>query len=783
MPAPAHVVRQRRSFRPTFIRALLRGAHFAPLLVITLVVIAGNALYLFHVFNPNPVNTLSSLQISQTKGLTGGLYYIDPNIGFTAQALGHRAALNVLGLHNIWWNPYEGLGTPLAGEMNSAALFPPNLLLALSTGQLYFHMLLELTAGISTYFLCQRLKLSKVVSTVAGGAFALNGTFAWLFHSAGNPVAFLPMLLLGVELCLDPSRRWRGQVVIALSLALSLYAGFPESAFLDGLLVILWVLVRAIAARRNNWRDFVLRVGTGTVAGLLIAAPILVAFLDYLKHAQIGGHSGVFANYSEPGSSAPPFLIPYVYGSIFGYYGQNPGGPLTVFWDSAGGYFTPALCALAIVGTLGKRERALRLALAAWVLAGLARTFGISPFVGLFNLIPGVKTTAFFRYAPASWELSVILLAAFGLSDLIGGARRVKILAAAGIVLVAIGYAYNAAQPALKSAPGAADSRLSVACTVWGAVVLAAVSLVVILRSRRSEQFTIQRSLVLSGIVVIDVLAMFVIPQLAAPRRASLDYGPVNFLRAHLGTSRFFTIGPLSPDYGSYYGLASVNVNDLPTPTLYARYITKQLNHNASPITFTGVDELDFAGPSYEEEFLVHIDAYRNIAVKYLLAPAGAQVGPAPDGTVLPVVYSDPKVEILYLPGSVPYFEGSGCEFSDPSWNGVDVDCRQPTSVVRRELYMPGWGASINGHSLNVREVGNLFQEVSLPAGKGTLKFQFSPPHIRLAFAAFAVGVAFLFYPLLLRVWWRLDSRRRTSSRGESRAGEHAPSVSDAAVR
>ncbi|HXE17888.1 MAG TPA: hypothetical protein VN632_11710, partial [Stellaceae bacterium] len=59
----------------------------------------------------------------------------DPNIAITSQALGHRAALDLLSGHVPWWNYFEGIGAPLAGEMQSAALFPLTPLLWFEDGQ------------------------------------------------------------------------------------------------------------------------------------------------------------------------------------------------------------------------------------------------------------------------------------------------------------------------------------------------------------------------------------------------------------------------------------------------------------------------------------------------------------------------------------------------------------------------------------------------------------------------------------------------------------------------
>jgi hypothetical protein len=141
-------------------------------------VLVANLPYLVGAADANPLGTRSGLATSISAGLLPGERAADPNDGFVSQALGRRAALDLLHFRAPWWNPYEGTGAPLAGEMQSAALFPPTLLTALSDGQLYEHVLLELLAGVSTYVLLRRLGLARWPCAAAGIAFALNGTFA-----------------------------------------------------------------------------------------------------------------------------------------------------------------------------------------------------------------------------------------------------------------------------------------------------------------------------------------------------------------------------------------------------------------------------------------------------------------------------------------------------------------------------------------------------------------------------------------------------------------------------
>ncbi|HVA05165.1 MAG TPA: hypothetical protein VNG12_00320, partial [Acidimicrobiales bacterium] len=254
--------------------------HLVPAAIILAAVLVGNALYLFHVFNPNPINLLSGLGHVSGAGAIGGTTAVDPNSGFTAQTLGHLVTQDWFHGHIPWWNPYEGLGSPLAGEMQAAAFFPPTLLLSLSNGQIYSHALVEFVAGLSTYFLLRQIDIGRFAATAGGMAFALNGTFSWFSHAPTNPIAFLPLLLLGIEYAAHAAaaRRPLGWCTIAVALAFSLYAGFPEVAYIDGVLAAIWIIARAVQLGADRLR-FLGKVAAGTALGFLLAAPILTAFL------------------------------------------------------------------------------------------------------------------------------------------------------------------------------------------------------------------------------------------------------------------------------------------------------------------------------------------------------------------------------------------------------------------------------------------------------------------------------------------------------------------------
>ena len=192
------------------------------MLAIAAAVLLGNLLYVAGVFDPNPLRQ-SGLGLVTQPGPLGGLPTADPYGGLVSQALGHRAMIDWLHLRPPWWNAFQGTGAPLAGEMQSAALFPFTIFTLAGNGQLYERILLELLTGVATYLLLRRLKISRWASTAAAIAYALNGTFAWFAHAPVNAIAFLPLALLGIETAFSASTADRsgGWWLIAVSVSRS----------------------------------------------------------------------------------------------------------------------------------------------------------------------------------------------------------------------------------------------------------------------------------------------------------------------------------------------------------------------------------------------------------------------------------------------------------------------------------------------------------------------------------------------------------------------------------
>ncbi len=823
--------------RTVRVNLTLRSPHVAPLAWILGAVVLANGAAVAHVVTTNPL-VVNAWLVPPTHGLLPGVPYIDPNAGYTTQALGHLAALDWLHGHIPWWNPFEGVGAPLAGEMQSGAFFPPTLLLAFHQGMLLLQLFLEIVTGWSTYFLVRRLGVGRSFATAAGVAFGLCGTYAWLAHAPIRPVALLPLSLIGVERAVEAARAGRrgGWALLAGALALSILAGFPETTFLDGLLVVWWAILRLVGPGRAAWRPILLKLGTAGLVGLALCAPLVAAFTNYLSYGNLETNGSGFANAAIPSAGLVQTILPYALGPIFGFHAVA-GTPdvLDHLWGATGGFLSVTLIAAGLVGLVGKRQRLLRLGLGAWVALWLLRTFGYPPVLHAVGALPGLQSLAFFRYADPSWELAVVVLAAFGLDDIARSLTRRRVLVA-GAVLTGIlaTWAAITAWPLLTGVVSNSGSTtdhphvytivsLALAWGVLAVLVLGgtiagrrarilrsahsadparadiasdAVQSAAVWNLERSDRVRRRGRMVMAGIVAAESVALLGFTYLSAPEPTPLQLGSVVWLQQHLGAQRFYTLGPIQPDYGSYYGIGEADVNDLPIPRSWNQFVETRLDPNALVGSFTALARIDPSGPTAAQELTTHLAEFESIGVRYVVETANGldiQGQPFPAAGTPPwplgprLVYRDTFAEIWELPTAAPVFSvtpatpsgrvGAGATLPECAATGsgsdeVTVDCPRPSTLVRRVQFAPGWSATVNGTPAPVVEdrggPPGLFQAVSLPAGRSTIRFTYLPPD-EAAAAAVAVLALLVLVGSLVVPWW--SERRRSEGPGSRDRG------------
>jgi hypothetical protein len=727
----------------TFYRRLPRST--SPVLLILLAVLIGNGLYLVGESNINPIWWTANISTIVCH-VTCGRPMIDPNVGFITQPMGHLSAMDLLHGHLPWWNYNEGLGQPLAGEMQAASLFPLTLWFALPAGLLWFHISLELIAGISAYFLAKRLGVPMIFATAAGCLFALCGTFAWVGNAVLNPICFLPLLLLGIEMIFDSTqtKNNRGWYVAAIAIALAFYAGFPEVAYFNGLFAIGWAVVRLFSLPRASRRKALERLGIGGVVGILLSLPILVPFADFSKVANLGHHTAAIDGTAHISVHAlQMFFDPYVHGTLFSNLA------VASVWGGIGGYFTASVGALALLGLFGKRLRPLRIYLAAWTIIGLSGAFNFLELRKVWNLIPLIENVSFGRYIMSSCELSFILLAAFGLMDLAESARAKRLfMATTSVMLLGLIWIVLAAS-SLNTGVVYGHRARYIFAFLDAIPFIAIVALLVLGLLTKYKVVPLLIALVLVG----ESLLMFGVPGGEAAKYVHVDMGPINFLRTHEGQDRFLDVAVIEPNWGSQFGLNELNAIDLPFPEKFSQLIEHQLYPGLTPsnqfVIHGGITGI----VAQEDELATHFKAYEGASVKYLVMPRDIVLEPALTALGVIPVYADKLAAIYKLPHARNFIstKSYACSVLSTNVDAAKVTCPSGGStLVRTELMMAGWKAYVNDQAVPITTVDGAYQSVKVPAGTSKVTWRFLPPHEK-----YAILLAVLAALFLIEVWGR----------------------------
>ncbi len=696
----------------------------APLAILVFLPILVHAPALSGWFAIDPLYIVSGVTSSTwtTNGILPGLPWIDGNAGVTTQALGALAARDWLSGHLPWWNPYSGIGLPLAAEGQNPAFFLPFvLLLALPHGLLAMRMVLMALAGVFSYTLLRQLRLAPLAALVGAALFELNGTFAWLAHGPIMPVAFLPLVLLGLE-----RARTRFSMATVVGVAWSLSAGFPETACLDLLFAVVWACVRLVQAADR--RTYAWHAGAGVLIGALIAAPAYWPFLQALPNEFIGTHDAAGMAGFLPANLAL-LLMP-------GIFGAPMAGPVTLglpasVWIRAGGYCDIVLVVLAALALRPRMPNgAMRWALAGWVALTAARAFRFPPALWLFTQIPLLRQTNVHNYILPSWSMALAILVACTMQDWIDGARtqwRWVLPLAVGMIGVAVALAWPDIEPLWRRLP---LYPLSLAVCI-GAPLLALWIMLPLL----SVRATIWRARAVAICVVLGAMRLFISPQFAGTHGRVADEGVIRFLQQNVGLGRVLSIGSLVPNYGAFFGVAEIGHNYLPVPQGWVDYVRAQLMPASDGVNFYE------GAPRDARAWAALLPAYAAVGVSLVTVPAGAWLFAADIPNAPSLAYRGQIMDVWRLADATPYYQAAGCRVLVASRDDVTIDCAAPAPLHRLALNWPGWRATIDDRQAPIQALEDVFQTVQVPQGRSHVVLSYAPPFIAGAWCACVLGV------------------------------------------
>ncbi len=600
---------------------------------------------------------LSAGRVDQV--LPGFPGWIDGNAGVTTQALGHLAAEDWLAGRVPWWNPYAGLGMPLAAEMQNSALFLPFvLLLHFANGVLYLKLAMQILTGLAMLALLDELRLDRRAALAGAVLMEFCGTLAWFSHGPIMPVPFLPLLVLAIERTarLAAERRPGGWMLVAFAIAGSIVAGFPETAFMDGLLALGiagWRTVSAGPARLDVAR----RILLGGTVGLLLSAPAWLPFAESLPSSFLGQNADM-GDAHLLRSSYGLLLLPYLLGPLL--YGPERIYDQAQIWWHSGGYCDLLLVFAALAGLFARRgglQLGLRRVLGAWLVLSLLKAAGLPVVSQAFNAIPFIRQTLFHVYAAPGWEFALAVLAALALDDLHRGLvlPRRRLLTIAVACLLAALLAVALAWPPIRQL----GSRLP---GYWPYPVLSVVwacSTSAVLCSALASDKRLGRA---ATILSCNAVLLFALPLLSGTRHGHVDRGPLAYLERHQGLGRAYSMTMLQPNYGSYFDVATLNYNAVPVPSALTGRIARELDPQMDPTSLFGDALHDLQHPETSSVIApVAIARLEAMGVSDLLVPRGVD----PLAEAIPV---GPSASLSPLPLS------SGRQLADAVPGGLAAD-------------------------------------------------------------------------------------------------------------
>lgn len=436
------------------------------------------------------------------------------------------------------WNPYLGAGTPLAANLQTAAFYPPNVLLLLMPveralgWELALHVAL---AGLSAYYLGRTLGLSRFGALIVGLAYGGGGYIIsrWVFPSMVYAAAWLPLMLALAERLIQHTsfksqspeskagtgiRYWILDIaLLALIIALQFLAGHAQTSFYSAVIIAAFTLFRLArqqaTIQKSRIRAFVLGIGSLLLAalwGIALAAIQLLPTAELTRHSHRAGNL-TDLTFAYELSFWPWRLITLLAPDFFGNPARDEYWAYGTYWEeSAFVGVLPLILALAALAGWLSRQRG----------EGNRKTLAMVPFFFLLSLLSlilamGDHTPLYpllFRYVPGfglfqaparlmiGYALGMAFLAGVGADTLRLTPRTrtaSRIIVVAGLGMAIAGTAARLALPAVRASFGDSMLRLGLTLALSAAVLL--------LQGRRLRR-TRWRALVIA-LVVADLLA------------------------------------------------------------------------------------------------------------------------------------------------------------------------------------------------------------------------------------------------------------------------------------
>ena len=753
-------------------------------------------------------------------GLYLGPYDILSTVGLTAQhgvvvhnpSMRDLTSLFIPFTDQVWtqvhqghlplWNPFSGLGMPLAFNWESAPFGLPALIGYLVPLRLAYSVGVLVTvavAGTGAYVFGRLLHLGVVASAFIGTVFVLGGPVMSLVGWSSTSVSsWTGWLFAAAVLIVRGRRRALAIAAFAVALAMSIYAGHPETTLLLGVALALFLVVVLVQrAPRLGDTGPILRpaidLAIAGVAGVALSAPLLLPGMQLLA---LSGRTST-GNY---GSVTVPdhAVLQLIFQGFDGLpvAGSHWFGPVSYQWTANYVGVTALVMAVVAVGTRWRRPEVIGLAAVAAVMAALALVPSVASALDGLPLIGNVILTR--ALVPLAFSLSV--LAGIGIDALARepGSPQIRRWAGGGfgvaaLALVVIWLFGRGHLPA-------DEARIRQASFLWPAIgVLVGLAVVAWLtwtvRKHRGA-VRIKTAHVAAGILLVSETAFLVtagVPVWSSSSQTPVPTPAVTALHRTVGSS-LVGLGSGTCIASTFLGAPELGI--LPESNILFQVHELAIYDPLVPSGYfsswqhlTGTS----GGSSYYYLFcpsVTSITAARRFGVGYVLEFHGQ---PGPPGSVF--VRAIGGEELYRIPGAasatlVPAPGGTALPPDDALGTPVTVhqpdpatwqlvtDADSPQVLRLRITDVPGWHATIDGRPLPLEQFSGVMLQARVPPGRHHVVLRYWPTAFTAGLVLAAVSAAGLAAAVVIeRVRRRKDKRAESTPPSVGPPGPPAASV------
>ncbi len=714
--------------------------------------------------------------------LTHGLFPFVHN-PFNGDAVSQMIAWNTLDWQMVHhgqfplWNHYNLLGMPQFLNFESSVLSLPDIVSYAFPLKFAFLVVVYVKlalAGTGAYVFSRVLYLTRTSALFAGATFMLSGAFAsWVTWPLSDVAAWSGWICAFGVLAYRDSRHLRYVAALGVSVAFSVYGGFPEAnvmfAVIVGAVVVAAGALMLILGRTISLRGCG-RVALGSLFGVLLSAPLWLAGYQVIS----AGHRTQESHYV----GLPMRTLPQLFSQ--GYYGLPVGSKEVVHFQLARwnyyetvayvGIAALVLCILALARRW-KRPAVLGLFFALVISLGLTyQPVAFHPLQSISFHLSQISAIRFERIRIFSAFL-IAMLAGMGLDTLVTSWSRTKtkiafVFAAA---LGALGVLVIELNTRAQTLVGG-QRAIRLASLEWPLITALAILAIAIIGFRWQHRLFVRSAV--TGMLVAQVAWLF-FSGVAIPTYSHAVYpvsADVARLQAIVKTSlvgldggnttnvRLFAHVGFYPNVNIGYHVRLFAVHD---PLIPSAYFLSWPDQRAAPSQFgVGLFTPDVNSASLA----------RRYGISYVLVSPGLD---APRGMSYVTTIAD---ERLYSVSGAAQFSVIGSVTHPVTENiaGVSDNANGRYSfeanvspkllaprLIMRVTDLPGWHLAVDGRSVPVSQYQQVMMSAPLTPGHHRIVLWYWPRRlgygIDLAFASIAAFVIVVVFRLRLRRRLRID--------------------------